>query len=817
MEHPSYVSYKTSKRLFAKLLRSKEHEYRQCKYESLHNDFEIDTKHIWKFLRSGKDNQSVHSINHEDNIYSSPDELRIFWRNHFSSLLNEHTQSSMYDDDHMNFITSEVDTMMNNFSKDDDNTGVLLDEFSVSEISKICKAMPNGKAPGYDLISYESMKHGGNELYRHLSILYNAIVKYVHIPTCMKYNIIVPIHKGKKKPKDDPNSYRGISLAPIINKIMEKIIFTRLKPWLEDHDFPPALQHTGRSGCSSVTCSYMVQDVIQHHVESKGKVFSCFLDIKQAFDVIWWKGLLYKLAKIGIQGKLWWIFRNWLIGSQCGVLLNGELSDSFEITRSIKQGGLLSMFYFTVAYHDIHEFANRGGDGLIYHDIDVSSPTLADDTLLLANTVNGLQRMMDYAHQYGKLWRLTYSVAKTKCMTFGETKRSNDVNRHRRRWKLGSDIIEEVNHFTYLGTVLCAFLSSKQRTRDVCRKGYALLGSLSSTGFNSTDMSPVICSSVWFRACLPSLLYSCETWGKISQQEYSDMEKVHKTVLKYIQGLHIRTHDEITRGLLGWFTIKGYIDKAKLSLFRQLAVTPPTSLVKMIFRRQLDDVLLFNKGIGSITYDLISTLREYQLAEYIVDYVTDDSIPCKLAWKSLICDSLGSIEQQKWSRGLSLKTANRFHRIQPQLQTNVIYEIMGRNIQLRSSLQILIKVLSVPENFYLPMLCELCNTTVTDSVEHLFMRCENLVDERNELWDRLLDTFGVSAEVDLFNRDDDDILEILLGKTWTFINREDPAAMDNFFIQVSQTFTQFIKSIRMDNGCQKDSIMHHLRVMKIVA
>ena len=67
---------------------------------------------------------------------------------------------SMYDDDHMNFITSEVDTMMNNFSKDDNNTGVLLDEFSVSEISKICKAMPNGKAPGYDLISYETSIQG---------------------------------------------------------------------------------------------------------------------------------------------------------------------------------------------------------------------------------------------------------------------------------------------------------------------------------------------------------------------------------------------------------------------------------------------------------------------------------------------------------------------------------------------------------------------------------------------------------------------------------------------------------------------------------
>jgi hypothetical protein len=252
------------------------------------------------------------------------------------------------------------------------------------------------------------------------------------------------------------------------------------------------------------------------------------------------------------------------------------------------------MFYFTVAYHDIHEFVNQHRDGLVYHDMDVSSPTLADDTLLMSNTVNGLQRMMHCAHEYGKLWRLSFSVAKTKCMTFVETKGLNEMNRYNRLWLLGTDIIEEVNHFTYLGSTLCAFLSSNQRTKDVCRKGYALIGSLSSTGFNSTDMSPKICSTVWFRACLPSFLYSCETWGKMSKQEYSDMEKIHKTVLKYIQGLHIRTHDEIARGLLGWFSIKGYIDKAKLSFFRQLAVAPSNSLVHIVFRRQLDDVLLFS-------------------------------------------------------------------------------------------------------------------------------------------------------------------------------------------------------------------------------
>ena len=100
-------------------------------------------------------------------------------------------------------------------------------------------------------------------------------------------------------------------------------------------------------------------------------VYACFLDLKSAFHVIWWDGLLYKL-----KDKLWWLFRNCLLESLCSVLLNGETSTSFIITRSMKQGGLLSVFYFTVAYFDIHRAVNSGLDGLRYHGLDVGSPTL---------------------------------------------------------------------------------------------------------------------------------------------------------------------------------------------------------------------------------------------------------------------------------------------------------------------------------------------------------------------------------------------------------------------------------------------------------
>ena len=62
---------------------------------------------------------------------------------------------------------------------------------------------------------------------------------------------------------------------------------------------------------------------------------------------------------------------------------------------------------------------------------------------------------------------------------------------------------------------------------------------------------------------IPAFLYGYKTWGQISEQEYSDLEKV-KTFLKYIQGLKNHTHYEIIRGLLGWHTAKGLIDKSKV-------------------------------------------------------------------------------------------------------------------------------------------------------------------------------------------------------------------------------------------------------------
>ncbi len=286
--------------------------------------------------------------------YASPDELRTLWTDHYIKLLNESPGDGDFDGSFKQYVEREVANMQLTFMKDHDDLGILSQAITTNEVASVCLSMPNNKASGEDNISYESLKYGGHQLYQTLCELFNAIITYTYIPAAMKHCVIVPLHKGKKKPRDDINSYRGISLNQVINKILEKIILTRMKPWFKGHNIPPPQQQSCKPGASSVTLSYVVHEVINSYRNENSKLFSCLVDIEKAFDSLWWSGLLYKMSKIGIKNKLWFFFREWLLNSTCNVMINGEVSPSFTISRSIKQGGLLSMIMFCISIYDIH-------------------------------------------------------------------------------------------------------------------------------------------------------------------------------------------------------------------------------------------------------------------------------------------------------------------------------------------------------------------------------------------------------------------------------------------------------------------------------
>ena len=67
-----------------------------------------------------------------------------------------------------------------------------------------------------------------------------------------------------------------------------------------------------RVGCTEA--SFTILETINHMLERGSKMFSCFLDVRKAFDTVWIEGLLYKLfSEFGIGEECGWSLKTLIL------------------------------------------------------------------------------------------------------------------------------------------------------------------------------------------------------------------------------------------------------------------------------------------------------------------------------------------------------------------------------------------------------------------------------------------------------------------------------------------------------------------------
>jgi hypothetical protein len=154
------------------------------------------------------------------------------------------------------------------------------------------------------------------------------------------------------------------------------------------------------------------------------------------------------------------------------------------------------------------------------------------------------------------------------------------------------------------------------------------------------------------------------------------------------------------------------------------------------------------------------------MQQYILSYLAGGQIIGKGLYKHMSRLPVHDGEEQKWKTGLLSKNANRFLQVHNTLTTHIIYSVIRNHMSMRKRLLNIVKLIAIPE-ISNDLTCNLCNMVYSDTVAHYIIHCEGLIDMRTEFWDKVLDSIECTAEADLLNRDQVDILEIILGKTWT--------------------------------------------------
>ena len=186
-------------------------------------------------------------------------------------------------------------------------------------------------------------------------------------------------------------------------------------------------------------------------------MFCAFVDFEKAFDTVWRDALWYKLLLNQINDQMYTIILNVYTDVKSCITYNYCKSDYFNCDMGVRQGENLYRFLFAMFLNDLQMFfENASLNGLetvsnciedklnIY--LKLFALLYADDTVLMAETHDDLQNILNKFGEYCNTWRLKANTDKTKVIVFSRRIQSTNL-----KFTLNGSELEIVNEFNYLG------------------------------------------------------------------------------------------------------------------------------------------------------------------------------------------------------------------------------------------------------------------------------------------------------------------------------------------------------------------------------
>ena len=613
----TYRKYKRTKALFRKELRSAVRQYEQKEFETIAEKEEFDQIQFWKYINGKRGKTKTindYALYLNNQIINDPTTVANCWADYYEKLFSQ-LQDESFDKD----FYKEVNIAVMNLIKSETlaNTDDIFETpITVQEVETIVNGLPNGKAPGFDDITYEHVKYGGSKLKEALAYLFNRIVNEENIPRSFKLAVKIPIPKSNKDNMTFDNS-RGISLLTTFNKIFKSITLCRINR--KYNRCIEGLQGAYQKEQSALTSAFIIDEVINHCLEDGDKIYACYVDVAKAFDKMWINGMLYKLHfNIGITGRAWRLIYNWYHDMKEYVCIDGKHSRIYTLHQGTRQGGVLSPWLFLVFVNDLITELKNTNAGVTISKVNVGSPMFADDLTLLARVKWGLDSMLQVLNAFGKRWRLMFSTKKTVVLTFGEKPRDREHNMCRRNWKMGLIRIKECTTWENLGKVWCVEKSNKcsHIVDNSIAKVWRSCGTIMKAGGRELGLNPLVSLKLWKVIALPSMLYGCELW-RLSGKEIKRLEKTHNMMVRIMQGLMPGSSGYACRGMLGMWDILSEIDKRKLFFLRMLINSSGTPVYKVMFHRRLIRWKWdFKSATTGFIPDIIHILRKYDFFCY---------------------------------------------------------------------------------------------------------------------------------------------------------------------------------------------------------
>ena len=457
---------------------------------------------------------------------------------------------------------------------------------TLCETMKMLSNLSNSHAFGRDKLDASILKTAAPVVAPAITHILNLSLGTNIFPPKWKLARVIPLLKGKDVDPHTPESYRPISLLPIISKLSERSAQVQILHFLETmHQLNPD-HHAYRSRTSTTTALLQMMDLIATSTDANLINATLALDLSAAFDCVVHTTLHEKLKYYGFDQNCRDWLKSYLQDRSFYTVIGSAESDIYTSPHGVPQGSVLGPLLYLIYVNEMPavveddfcvNLTHANTDKLFNSDCpDCGTCTMyADDGLysVASNSRDAnqdkidtmMQKLKDYLNSNG----LKVNESKTKLTEFMSRQKrvktkgippeitiQEETTDKRGRKKTEDKLISDVGSCKMLGVKLQNSLSwdiHLNGKKSLLPRTRSLIGSMHRICQNmSREARQRLVSSF----VINKMSYAICLWGNNNPSQIRKAQTVLNTAARLITRLPKSTRINELMTEAGWFSIE---------------------------------------------------------------------------------------------------------------------------------------------------------------------------------------------------------------------------------------------------------------------